>query len=388
MKRNLITALCITALTASLMALPAQAARSWPDLPEDHWAYDSFVQANELGFVNGNPDGTVAPNGTLTWAQYLTMLSLAFCGDDYLSYSRPEKAHWAYPYYATLDEAGGIKAFMPVLYDEPISRQDAAVLAAALIDGGDVQSAPVPAAADFSQIPEDYQSGVARAYELGLVSGYPDGTFGGTEGLTRAEGVVIVINALSQWEPEEPEPDYDNPLLWLGENSAKHLRLFGDESKRRFANKEEAEANMVTVTVPVWKLKNGVKSSGQATFRIHQAIADEVVQMFTEIYNDPEQFPINSVGGYSWRGDTATGEHNCGTAIDINPDANYQVREGKAMVGTHWTPDTDPLSISENGSVVRIFAAHGWAWGGDAWAWDADPTYGYHDYMHFSYMGK
>jgi hypothetical protein len=37
--------------------------------------------------------------------------------------------------------------------------------------------------------------------------------------------------------------------------------------------------------------------------------------------------------------------------------------------------------------VVRIFAAHGWSWGGNAWAKDADPSTGYHDYMHFSYMG-
>ena len=118
------------------------------------------------------------------------------------------------------------------------------------------------------------------------------------------------------------------------------------------------------------------------------ALADEVVVMFTEIYNDPEQFPISSIGGYSWRGDSATGEHNCGTAIDINPTANYQVRDGKAMVGTHWTPGEDPFSMPEDGSVVRIFRAHGWDWGGDAWAWDSNPAEGYHDYMHLSYMGK
>ena len=37
--------------------------------------------------------------------------------------------------------------------------------------------------------------------------------------------------------------------------------------------------------------------------------------------------------------------------------------------------------------VVRIVAEHGSSWGGDAWEWDSDISYGYHDYMHFSYMG-
>ena len=57
------------------------------------------------------------------------------------------------------------------------------------------------------------------------------------------------------------------------------------------------------------------------------------------------------------------------------------------MVGSFWRPGENPYSIPEDGSVVRIFAEHGWSWGGDAWAWDSDQTTGYHDYMHFSYMG-
>lgn len=31
------------------------------------------------------------------------------------------------------------------------------------------------------------------------------------------------------------------------------------------------------------------------------------------------------------RGDSATGEHNCGTAIDINANENYQIRDGQVL---------------------------------------------------------
>ena len=118
------------------------------------------------------------------------------------------------------------------------------------------------------------------------------------------------------------------------------------------------------------------------------ALAEDVKEIFTEIYNDPERFPIHDVGGYAWRGDSATGEHNCGTAIDINANENYQIRDGQVLAGSCWEPGTNPRSISPDSSVVRIFAEHGWSWGGDAWAYSSDDSEGYHDYMHFSYMGE
>ena len=140
---------------------------------------------------------------------------------------------------------------------------------------------------------------------------------------------------------------------------------------------------MTDITVPVWRLDEatGQKSASSCTLLVHEALADEMVQIFTEIFDDPEQFPIKNVGGYAWRGDAATGEHNCGTAIDINWEENYQINAaGQVMAGTCWAPGENPWSIPEDGSVVRIFAAHGFSWGGSAW-----PTN--KDYMHFSYMG-
>ena len=184
--------------------------------------------------------------------------------------------------------------------------------------------------------------------------------------------------------------DYYLQDFWLtyqGENPRKCLLLFGDENKRRFANQAEAEAGMTAVIIPVWTLVNGQKAASTMSLTVHNAIASDVVEIFTEIYNDPEQFPIHDVGGYSWRGDTATGEHNCGTAIDINADENYQIRDGQILAGSSWEPGVNPYAISPDSSVVRIFAEHGWSWGGDAWAYSSDDSEGYHDYMHFSYLG-
>lgn len=230
-----------------------------------------------------------------------------------------------------------------------------------------------------------------------------DDEYGGyTYVSTASDRYTIQIRAMSEMEIQEWEArqryyageiTYEEYLMqdfwlrWLGENPRKHMLLFGDMDKRRFSSKEEAQAAMVDVTVPIWKLSKGEKVSSTATFSVHYALAEDVVNIFTEIYNDPEQFPMNSIGGFRWRSDTAKGEHNCGTAIDINPNENYQIRYGNIETGSLWKPGENPYSISEYGSVVRIFEKYGWSWGGNAWADDADPSTGYHDYMHFSYMG-
>jgi hypothetical protein len=179
--------------------------------------------------------------------------------------------------------------------------------------------------------------------------------------------------------------------FWLnltGSNDRKTALIYGSNKERSYATQSEAAAQMVSVTVPVWKLSGGKKVSSTFTISVNASLADEILEIFTEIYNDPEQFPIKDLGGYSWRGASSTSEHNQGTAIDINYNENFQIRYGKVVVGSFWNPDESEYSIPENGSVVRIFEEHGWLWGGNAWAGDTDYSKGNHDYMHFSYFGR
>lgn len=178
--------------------------------------------------------------------------------------------------------------------------------------------------------------------------------------------------------------------FWLRQPGSSYRKcelLFGDPERWRFSSQQEASAAMARVTIPVWKLNGNKKVSSTATLTVHGALAEDVVAIFTEIYNDPSQFPIHDIGGFSWRGDTSSSEHNCGTAIDINANENYQVSDGRAMVGSFWKPGENPYSIAKDGIVVKTFEKYGWTWGGNAWDWGTDPNVGYHDFMHFSYLG-
>lgn len=492
---------CLTLCT--MFVLPAAAAGTagagkYPDLSEDHWAYKDISQAVELGILNGMADGRMAPEETLTWGQYLVMLTRAIYPEEYALQLKLGTA-WDKAGYDAAREMGLLleNDFLPVspeTLSQPILRQDAAVLLDRLLLDIDYKamfwSAPsddedweIPTAAgsfsDWNAMDKNHQAAVSRLFEAVIVKGREDGTFGGGDTIKRADGTVLLMRTyplaemklwglesmditlrlldqdggrlvedkvipaelgastaeladlyaprhyasmdggvtvtraqnlytvtmrpFTQAELDEEayyeqlaagrvtQEEYDAQNFWLrklGENDQKKLLLYGNASQRRYGSRSEAEQHMVTITVPLWRIdKNGVKYASEGSFPINAAIADDVVAIFTEIFNDPEQFPFRDLGGYGWRGDRATGEHNCGTAIDINWNENYQIRNGRIQTGSLWQPGSNPYSISPNGSVVRIFREHGWSWGGDAWADNSDASYGYHDYMHFSYMG-
>lgn len=188
-------------------------------------------------------------------------------------------------------------------------------------------------------------------------------------------------------EPEE-EPTYDEDMIHSTDASAlsnKEKRVFPDGVY--FESSEIAKEYMTEVEVPVWKLhSDGTKTSSVSYIEINKALADDVVKIFTEIYNDPSQFPIKNTGGYYWR-NTAFGrvsQHSFGTCIDINWEENYFVNpDGTPITGTHWLPGEDPYSIAEDSVVVKTFAKYGWLWGGNAWS-----SNNAKDYMHFTYLGK
>jgi|GEM_PF-761452 len=149
-------------------------------------------------------------------------------------------------------------------------------------------------------------------------------------------------------------------------------------------SKEDADRQMTTITVPVWKIdKNWNKLSSTMNIVVNYRLADKFTAVFTDIYNGAEQFPLKNAGGYSWRTPGASGnmsEHNYGTAVDLNSDENYCVYANGTIVGKYWKPYEDIYSILPYGDVVTAFERHGFTWGGDAWS-------STRDYMHFSYLG-
>lgn len=160
----------------------------------------------------------------------------------------------------------------------------------------------------------------------------------------------------------------------------KAQRIFGLPYYKKYATKEEADLHMKTITVNVWDFAaDGVtKVTKQRTLVVHENIAATVQQIFKEIYEGQERFPIKNVSGYTWRGESSNSEHCCGLAIDINWEENYLIDNGVIISGKCYQPGINPYSIPTNGEVAKIMNKYGFSqgiWGNRC------------DYMHFSYFG-
>lgn len=186
-------------------------------------------------------------------------------------------------------------------------------------------------------------------------------------------GIFSIIGIMGTGNKLYAEPNFRQ---WYADDKTEKIET---ELADVYSNPSHATAvkHMVWVEVPVWNLKNGKKVSSKARIQVLNLLADEVKEIFTEIYNGPEKFPIKSVGGYNWRPNGLKSLHSLGRAIDINPDENPQLSpDGVVLVGKKWEPYQNPYSITPEGDVVRAFTSRGWVWGAN---------YTRPDYMHFDF---
>ena len=148
------------------------------------------------------------------------------------------------------------------------------------------------------------------------------------------------------------------------------------------APKSAYEPYYETVTVKVWDFKDKTRTekvTKTRSFYVHKNLVPTIKQIFKEIYECEEQYPINSIVTY-WAG-VGNSEHNPGTAVDINPDSNpYVSPDGTVLVGKKFDPENDPYSFEVGGEVEQIFEKYGFKRG---IYWKS----GYKDYMHFSFFG-
>ena len=293
--------------------------------------------------------------------------------------------------------------------DASIARQDLCVMLSNILEAADVEAPEIAGEAcieDYMDAPliNDYaREAVVTMVDYTIVNGLsvnggedtilaPNGT------TTREQALVMATRFCNTFADLSDEDDSDSTVLpeipgasdlWtdpdtiLPMTEEDKMALVYGPGGEKYQTAEEAEANMVEISVPVWRLQaDGTKTSGTAYLQVNRNLAPIYEAIFREIYNGDERFPIKDVGCYSWR----TGEHSQGTAVDINWEENMEATinaDGSLTptTGSHWSPGVDPYSIPEGGDVYNAFTKYGFAWGGNAWT-------SKRDYMHFSYFGR
>ena len=218
LKRLLCGALIAALLLPAAMAAPSES--SFPDT-QGHWAQEQIEAAVQSGWVNGYPDGTFRPNATITRAEFVKMLLSATKMTP--NYSRVQwmmsknktnqgplndmANHWLTKQELTdAALATGIVVaddyykhnFQP---EQAIARYEIALMAdraLGLVYPATHQENINLAFTDKSSI-QDWMLGyVKEATDLGILKGYPDGSFGPKKTATRAEAVAIISRVLNE----------------------------------------------------------------------------------------------------------------------------------------------------------------------------------------------
>jgi len=239
MKRRfkMAAALFITVLLL-IQTVPVDAA-SFSDVRPGFWYYEAVTTLSSLSVINGFPDGSFQPDGTLTVGQFLKLVAVAMYPRDIpevingniyydTDYAFPAN-HWASQFYYAALFKGMIKRdeFPVENLDTLITRYQMAIILYNLqknIFG--VENTPAEGLEnyilDYGSIPEKYLSYVRSSYASGLLQGDDTQRFNGAQSLTRAQGATVLmrliypatrlpVNFWSDTQPvDAPEPVTDD----------------------------------------------------------------------------------------------------------------------------------------------------------------------------------
>lgn len=220
-------------LNTSYKAKSAQI--TFSDVKENDWYYRDVMDLFNYGIVNGYEDGTFKGNNKLTKAQFVKMFVTA------VLYDHPvDNDYWAKEFIFKAQLMGMIekKEILAETYDNPITREEIANICAKLFQADDKYLTDAYKAfigtkisdniakdgiknykdeivrfnekvnddfekykvyiKDIGNITPEYKQNVFKIYSLGILGGYPDGTFKPEGVLTRAEAAVVIQRILDK----------------------------------------------------------------------------------------------------------------------------------------------------------------------------------------------
>ena len=166
-----------------------------------HWAEFTITKWQNEGRIGGYEDGTFKPDRAITRAEFVRLLNsaapTAFTSSASINFSDVSESDW---FYADVAKAVGGRVasgfedgtFRP---GETVTRMQAAVFICNA-KGLTPNEAAANNFTDAAQIPSWAKGAVGAAVAAGYLSGYPDGSFGGSKGMTRAEAVSTLDRVL------------------------------------------------------------------------------------------------------------------------------------------------------------------------------------------------
>ena len=186
-------------LLVVLMLCPQTYASVANDL-NGHWCRTEIETFLNKGLVRGYPDGRFRPDATVTRAEFIRMVNSAFgfVREGTKTFTDVSSDDW---YSADLAAAARTGWFsgMPdgsAMPEATITRQEAAKLLVSML--GESRPGSFVMFTDGQQVADWARDYVETAGALGMIEGFPDGTFRPARALTRAETVKMLSNIAPQ----------------------------------------------------------------------------------------------------------------------------------------------------------------------------------------------
>lgn len=259
--------LLLTLMILIGVATPAQASAStFTDVPENHWANSYVEQAYAAGWVRGMGGGRYEPKGTLTRAQFLTMMTNAFYGGDVVNVNVPNGSSWYAACWSiaqthNLHEGTSMKNLSDLT--SPISRYDMAQVIVNILSGKGISASATEAKSaqakiqDWSNVPSQYRNAVSEAYALGIINGR-SGNFAGQETMNRAEGATVLCRieeAITKNSSSPQTPPTQTPTEKSPDDSPKPSTTQDPDSSAQTPDEQPAN-NPDELTAEVVRLVN------------------------------------------------------------------------------------------------------------------------------------
>lgn len=194
--------LFLTLIVLTFASATSTLAVEFSDLSKDHWAYENITTLADKGVINGYPDGTYLPENSVTRGEFLKLIMTASVGEKTFESVQSNNEHWAVKYANYARENGLLmRGTSTDNLDNGISRLEMAVILAKVSLKKEFNEYNMDVKTDFSDLTEVTNGGdvyIKYVANLGLLNGYPDGTFGPNKTMTRAEVATVICRFLEK----------------------------------------------------------------------------------------------------------------------------------------------------------------------------------------------
>lgn len=176
--------------------------KTFTDVPADFWGKDAISQLAAKNVISGYPDGSFRPEGNVTRAEFVKMLTTAFglATAAEIPFADVTTSDWYYNYIRTAYASGIITGGTDGTFNPngEITREDACVIVYRYLSGIGVLDAAKASFADEGEFASYAVDAIATLAGNGIVNGVGNNRFDGKASINRASCAVLILNCLNK----------------------------------------------------------------------------------------------------------------------------------------------------------------------------------------------